>query len=138
MKKGPMKLSKKPDDLEKKGVKELKKFYKTYEELASASMTWMGALSMLMEFIVSNYSENVDLLPEKTKYGMALGMYHYKILGQMIRGDIKPEDFSMRFMPITEDAWTEKGKLNDRMVLIVKLLYMALKKEGKIGTHNEE
>ena len=127
-----MKLSNQPDDLEKKGVRELKKFYKTYEELASCSMTWMGALSMLMDFISSNYCENIDFLPEKTKYGMALGMYHYNVLGQIIRKQVKPEDFCMKFMTISKEAWDCDGQLNDRMALIVKQLYKKLQEEGRI------
>ena len=71
--------------LERKGVKQLKKFYRTYEELASCSMTWMSALSLLIEFIATNYKDGPEFLPQQARYGMALGMYHYNILGMIIR-----------------------------------------------------
>lgn len=128
-KKKSMKLADKPDKLERDAAKQLKKFYKTYEELLSCSMTWMGALQLVMDFIVENYKDP-NVLPERAQYGMALGMYHYRILGKIIRGEVKPEEFSMKFLPITDTAWENATELNERMVLIVKQLYKGLEEDG--------
>lgn len=126
-----MKLAKKPDDLEKKSVKQLKKFYKTYEELASCSMTWMSSLHLLMEYFIENHRDAPEKLPPKVQYAIAMGLHHYNILGMMIRGDIKPSGFDFSFMPLEKGAW-EGAKLEERHILIVKQLYQQLQEAGKI------
>lgn len=126
-----MKSSKKRDPLEIEGVKKLKKFYKTYEDLASVSITWMGSAQLIVEFILDNYKDP-SILPQRAAYGMGLYLYHYRVLSMILREQITPEEFSMEYLPISDTAWEDAKELDERLVLVVKQLYKMLQEDGKI------
>jgi hypothetical protein len=129
-----MRTAKKPGKDEKEAAKILRKYFKTDEELVSLLFTYMGSMSIMLDFLSETYGdeERIKELPERTKYAMAMAISHYKTLGMMIREEIPPEVMGMRWMSIREDAWTSKSEISQRMLAVVKLLYTQLKEEGKL------
>lgn len=129
-----MKLAKKPGKEEKTAVKQLRKYLKTDEEMVSLMLTYMGCISMLMDFLTEQYGtpEKIQAIDQRTKYAISLSIMHYKMLGSMIRGEVKPEEMGMRWMSIQDDAWSHPKEINDRMVMVVKQLYTELKEAGKL------
>lgn len=126
-----MKTNDQSSQLEKDAVKQLKKFYKSHDDFLGVSLTWMGAFQILVEFIMDNYKDP-SLLPEKARYGVALGLYHLRLLGKILRKEITPEDLEIKHMPISDRAWESGEELNQRMVIIVKELYKGLQEDGLI------
>lgn len=129
-----MKLAKKPGKEEKSAVKSLRKYIKTDEELVSLLLTYMGSMSIMLDFLTEEYGnpDKFKLLPERTKYAIAMAIAHYKQLGCMIREDFPPEMMSMRWMDIRDDAWSAKEEITQRMVMVVKQLYIELQESGKL------
>lgn len=129
-----MKLKRKVSKEEKEASYQISKYLKTHEEMVSFILTYMGMMSIMLDFLAETYGvpKRMDELPERTKYAIAQAIFHYKILGEMIRGDINPEELIIRWMPIEDDAWKAPEKISDRMVFVVKELYLQLEKEGRI------
>jgi len=97
-------------------------------------VTYMGMMSIMLDFISETYGnkERINELPERTKYAMAQAIYHYKLLGDMVRDEIGPDGIETKWMPIEDDAWKASDKISDRMVLVVKELHRQLQAEGKL------
>jgi hypothetical protein len=129
-----MKFAKKPGKEEKSAAVQLRKYLKTDEEMVSLILTYMGMMSMMLDFLADRFGgvHAIHEVPERTQYAMAQAIHHYKLLSSMIRGSVKPEEFEMRWMPIEDDAWKAPEKISDRMASVVKQLYMQLKEEGRL------
>lgn len=129
-----MRLSKKPSSEENKFFKQIKKYIKTEEEMFFVMMTYMGMMSIMLDFLSETYGkeERINELPERTKYAMAQAIYHYKLLGSMARDELGDDGIEMKWMPIEDDAWSAEDSISARMVLVVKELHRQLKAEGKL------
>lgn len=129
-----MRLSKKPSSKENKIFNQVKKHIKTHEEAFSFMLTYMGMMSIMLDFLSDKFgnAKGMRELPERTKYAMAQAIYHYKLLGDMVRDEMGSEGIQTKWMPIEEDAWSASDKISDRMVLVVKELHRQLQEEGKL------
>jgi hypothetical protein len=129
-----MRLSKKCPQEENKVFKRVTKHIKTQEEMFSMMLTYMGMMSIMLDFISETYGspERIHELPERTKYALSQAVYHYKLLGAMVRDEIKDDGIDMRYMPISDNCWEDKDQISQRMVLVVKELHRQLQEEGKL------
>ena len=129
-----MRLSKKPSTEENRLFNQIKKHIKTHEEAFSFMLTYMGMMSIMLDFITETYGneKRIHELPERTKYAIAQAFYHYKLLGAMARGEVDEGGVDVRWMPIEDDAWSADEKISARMILIVKELHRHLQAEGKL------
>jgi hypothetical protein len=130
-----IRLSKKPSKEENKVFQQVKKYLKTDEELFTFMATYMGMLSIMLDFLSETYGTPTRMkeLPDRTKYAMAQAIHHYHLLGKMVRGELDTEELGIRYVPIEGDAWTNPEKISDKMVVVVKVLYDQLKEEGLIS-----
>lgn len=129
-----MRLSKKPSADENEAFKRIRKHFKTDAEVMSLMVTYMGMMSIMLDFISENYggTEKMKEVPQRTKYAMAQAIYHYKLLGEMVRDEVGPGGIEAKWMPVEEDAWSAEDKISARMIVVVKELYRQLESEGKL------
>lgn len=129
-----MKINDKPGKDEKSAAKSIRNYIKTDEELVSLLLTYMGSMSIMLDFLAETYGKanTMKLLPQRVKYAVSMAISQYRTLGLMIREEIPEGDLKCQWMDIREDAWTAKDELTARMVQVVKYLYEELKEEGKI------
>ncbi len=129
-----LRLTKKPSSEENKVFNQVKKHIKTHEEAFSFMLTYMGMMSIMLDFISETYGneKRIHELPERTKYAIAQAVYHYKLLGEMVRGEVAAGGIDVRWMPDEDDAWEDPDKISARMVVIIKELHRQLQAEGKL------
>jgi len=129
-----MRLSKKPSTEENKLFNQIKKHIKTHEEAFSFMLTYMGMMSIMLDFISETHGneERIHELPERTKCAVAQAIYHFKLLGEMARGEVDEGGVDVRWMPIEDDGWEASAKISERMVVIIKELHRQLQAEGKL------
>ncbi len=129
-----LRLTKKPSSEENKVFNQVKKHIKTHEEAFSFMLTYMGMMSIMLDFLTETYGneEKIHELPERTKYAVSQAIYHFKLLGEMSRGEVDEGGIDVRWMPIENGGWDASDKISARMVVIIKELHRQLQAEGKL------
>lgn len=128
-----MRLSKTPCKKTKDATKQIKKYFKTDEELVSLVITYLGQASAMLDFLADTYGnpQKIHELPYQVRYAMAMTISHHKLFGQIVRGEIK-EGIDLRHMPVTDDSWSNPETISEKLVLVVKNLHKQLQEEGKL------
>jgi len=125
-----MKPNKKPDSKTIEHNKKIKDFF-SHDEIIHLLMTIFGASDLMAHFVFDKAQEFIEL-PVDVKYGLIQHASVFRLLGSILRDEVKKDNLKMVHMPIGKDAWKTEEDFEKRFILLVKRFYEDLKEEGKL------
>lgn len=128
-----MKISDKDDNFAADCKQKIAKIF-THTECVSMAITLLGACDIMGRDLIGECEVKKFIkCSKKTQYGLLQTAQWYKILGQIIRDEVKERDeLKLGYLPFGESSWKTDEDLEARMILLIKSLYNQYKEEGKI------
>lgn len=115
-------------------LRKIKRFFTNDDDFMSLFTTLLGAADNVAQYVLEKEAPNYSELSIQCKYGL---LHLHKIL-QLVRAILrdeikdKSEGIIGGFFPTDDSAWESEKDFEKRFVILVKLFYRDLKKEGKI------
>lgn len=103
------------------------------DEFMCVFSTLLGAADNVAQYVLEKERGNYDELPYRCKYGLLMIYQMLTLLGKICRDEISSDDFNIGgYLPTGEGAWRSEKDFEKRFILMIKMFYKQLEKEGKI------
>lgn len=129
-----MELAQKEDSQIIEMFNKIRRYFKDEEALMSVFSTLLGAADNVSQYVLQKEAHNYNSLPPSCKYGLLQIYQMLCLISSIVRDEIEEGETAKvgGYFPTGEGAWKSETDFEKRFILMIKLFYKDLQKQGKI------